>query len=219
MSNIKLSIITVVRNSVSTIEQTILSVLKQTYYPIEYIIVDGVSTDGTLEIIKEFEFKIKNNFFTNFQLKSSTSESPNLNNSSIFLCISEPDKGIYDAINKGINISSGEYIGLIHSSDWYETNACETIKNEIENDNSFYGMYYGMIRIFSSKGEHLKTGGSTMNLISSEMIAHPSCFVKSNIYKDLFKYNLKYYSAADYDFMLRLSNTNIKTKRIVCKVY
>ena len=85
--NPRISVITVVYNAKNTIEQTMLSVLSQTYKNIEYIIVDGVSTDGTLDIIKNYELKIKSGEFSNIS----------------FRYISEPDKGIYDAMNKGID--------------------------------------------------------------------------------------------------------------------
>ena len=90
----KVSIITVCYNSAKTIEHTIKSVAGQDYGNIEYIIIDGGSTDGTLDIIDRYKDKIS-------------------------VLVSEPDEGIYDAMNKGISIASGELIGMINSDDWY----------------------------------------------------------------------------------------------------
>ena len=95
-----ISIITVSYNAVKTIEDTITSVLNQTYSNIEYIIIDGASTDGTLEVIKKYQDDIS-------------------------IIVSEPDKGIYDAMNKGIERANGELIGIINADDWYEANAVE----------------------------------------------------------------------------------------------
>lgn len=111
MSNLKkyrtkkgplVSIITVVFNGEKYLEQTILSVLNQTYDSIEYIIIDGGSTDGTLDIIKKYENELS--FWS-----------------------SEPDKGLYDAMNKGISKAKGKLIGMINSDDWYENEAVETV--------------------------------------------------------------------------------------------
>ena len=94
----KISIITVCLNSVKTIRDAIESLLQQTYQNFEYIIVDGESVDGTLDIIKEYECIFGN------RMK----------------LISERDHGIYDAMNKGIEIASGDIIGILNSDDWYE---------------------------------------------------------------------------------------------------
>ena len=99
-----ISIITVVYNGEQHIQQTINSIKHQTYKNIEHIIIDGNSSDGTLDIIKK--------------------------NKSVSKYISEPDRGIYDAMNKGINIASGELIGILNSDDWYELSAVEIVVNE-----------------------------------------------------------------------------------------
>ncbi len=103
------SIITVVYNGAKTLEQTILSVLNQTYKNIEYIIIDGESTDGTLDIIEMYRDKIST-------------------------CISEPDEGLYDAMNKGVSIANGELIGIINSDDWFEKNAVELVVSSYVNN-------------------------------------------------------------------------------------
>jgi len=105
-----ISIITVCFNSENTIKDTIESVLNQTYKNIEYLIIDGKSSDETLNIIKSFEEKFNNSKIT-------------------FKWISEADKGIYDAMNKGLKMANGELIGILNSDDWYEL---ETVKIIVE---------------------------------------------------------------------------------------
>lgn len=101
--NPKITIITVVRNGKNSIEQTILSVLRQDFTNFEYLIIDGRSNDGTLEIIKDFELRIRRNEF-NLKIEN-------------FNWISEPDKGIYDAMNKGVMLSKGEWLNFLNSGD------------------------------------------------------------------------------------------------------
>jgi glycosyltransferase involved in cell wall biosynthesis len=113
--NPRISVITVVYNAQKTIEQTMLSVLNQTNKNIEYIIVDGVSTDGTLDIIKNYELKIKSGEFSNIS----------------FRYISEPDKGIYDAMNKGIDLATGEWINFMNSGDrFYDSEVLQNVFNQ-----------------------------------------------------------------------------------------
>ncbi len=102
----KVTIITVAYNAQATIEATILSVLAQSYKSLEYIIIDGGSTDGTLQIIKKYEDKISK-------------------------YISEPDKGIADGFNKGIALATGDWIGMINADDQYTPNAVEVMMNNI----------------------------------------------------------------------------------------
>ena len=105
-----ISIITVVRNGASTIEQAILSVVNQNYTNYEYIIIDGVSNDGTLDVIKKYSEKVR--------------------------YISEPDKGIYDALNKGINAATGDIVGFLHSDDLFAyPDAVKDIVNTIIKNN------------------------------------------------------------------------------------
>ena len=121
MNNIPLiSIITVSYNAVKTIEDTILSVINQTYPNIEYIIIDGGSTDGTLDIIKKYQDKIT-------------------------YWVSEPDKGIYDAMNKGIAKANGELIGIINADDWYELDAVQNVVLEFNNTRP--AIYHGGLNI------------------------------------------------------------------------
>jgi glycosyltransferase involved in cell wall biosynthesis len=176
-----ITVVTVVRNGEKTLEETMLSVINQTYTNIEYIIVDGASTDGTLEVIKKYEDKID-------------------------YWISEPDKGIYDAMNKGIDLATGDYIALLNSDDWYEQDTCEIVVkkiNEVKAD-----IYFGIIRIIDRRNNKtIYIHGNNITSINYEMIAHPTCFISREIYLK-FKYDIKYKSASDYDFIIRVYKAN-----------
>ena len=99
MNNPKISVITVCFNAVETIEETILSVINQTYSNIEYIIIDGASTDGTVDIVNKYRDKIA-------------------------CFVSEPDKGIYDAMNKAVKVAKGDWLFFINSDDVFINNEC-----------------------------------------------------------------------------------------------
>jgi glycosyltransferase involved in cell wall biosynthesis len=176
-----ITVVTVVRNGEKTLEETILSVINQTYKNVEYIIVDGASTDGTLDIIKKYENRID-------------------------YWISEPDKGIYDAMNKGIDLAIGDYIALLNSDDWYELNACEIIAEKINEINA--DIYFGMVRVIDKQSnECINISGYNIYLINQNMIAHQTCFISKEIYLK-YKYDIKYKSASDYDFMIRVYKSN-----------
>ena len=183
-----ITVVTVVRNGEKTLEQTILSVINQTYRNIEYIIIDGASTDGTLDIIKKYGDKVD-------------------------YWVSEKDKGIYDAMNKGISLATGDFIALLNSDDWYESNACEIIVNKI--NEVVADVYYGMMRVIDEKGSPLYVYGFTEQSLFKNMIAHPTCFIKNSIYK-LYQYDTKYKSSGDYDFMIRLKQNNCNFFFIEC---
>lgn len=174
---IKFSIITVTYNSSKTVEQAIKSVLEQSYKNFEYIIVDGASTDGTLEIIKQY-----------------------VERDDRIRYISEPDKGIYDAMNKGIRMATGDTIALLNSDDYYEPDALKKIVERIPETEKY--VVYGMVRI-------LKDGKESMvilyshNSLPERMLMHPACFVSKAVYKK-YQYETSYRSAADYDLFIRL---------------
>ena len=182
--NEKVSIITVVYNGADTIEQTIQSVLGQTYKNIEYIIIDGASTDGTQEIIGKYQNRIA--YF-----------------------ISEKDKGIYDAMNKGIEHATGDVIGIINSDDWYEIDAVEkavSTLNKYEAD-----VIYGRIFCGARPEEMSLVPIYLLETLWYHMaISHPSVFVKKSIYDIYGLFNIKYKIAADYELMLRLYSNNVK---------
>lgn len=165
-NNLLISIITVSYNSEKTIEQTINSVLNQNYSNIEYIIIDGKSTDKTLEIIKKYEQE--------FLLKKIK-----------YKWISEKDNGIYDAMNKGIKISNGELIGIINSDDWYEFNTLKKIAEEYTKEN--FDMIYGNLRILNKYKSFIKKS-KLKRIVSTRYWNHPTTFITKKVYeKQLYK--------------------------------
>jgi glycosyltransferase len=182
----KVSIITATYNSASTIKTCMDSVLNQSYDAIEYIIVDGGSNDETMHYIKENAVDNKQIIFS-----------------------SEPDKGIYDALNKGIKKASGDIIGFVHSDDFLADNTIiASIVNAFKNENvdGVYGdLHYvafentdKIIRNWVSKKFRPKL------LKQGWMPAHPTLFLKKKLYEKNGSFDLSYKIAADYDFILRI---------------
>lgn len=182
----KVSIITVCYNSAKTIRNTIESVLNQSYENIEYIIIDGVSNDGTMDIVSSYISKFKG------RLK----------------VISEPDNGIYDAMNKGILMCTGDIIGIINSDDWYEQDAVEKICNIFLNIKDV-SIVYGGIRYMRNEMED-SIHFYSHNFLQERMISHPSCFVLKKVYDNIGMFDCKYKIVADYDLMLRAMEKGIK---------
>ena len=178
MTDILVSIITVCYNSEKTIRQTMDSVLKQTYSNIEYIVVDGASTDGTLAIIREYEQRF----------------------GARMRYISEPDNGIYDAMNKGIGMAEGEIIGIINSDDYYELDAVEKVVSAYGKEDC--AVLYGEMRTWMDDKEESVWIGSP-EFIEKRMIGHPACFVTKRAYDKFGVFDTRYCSVADYDLMLR----------------
>jgi len=191
----KISIITAVYNNRDEIEIAINSVLSQTYKNIEYIIVDGGSTDGTVEIINRHIDKISR-------------------------FISEPDKGIYDALNKGLSIASGDIIGLLHSDDIFASNmVIEKIAETFIQGN--YDAVYGDLE-YVSKTDTSKvirywksSQFDAANFYEGWMPPHPTLFMKKKIYEEYGNFDTSYKIASDYDLMLRtLASGKIEAKYI-----
>lgn len=180
------TIITVSYNSVDSIERTIKSVITQSYKNIEYIIIDGASSDGTVDIIRKY-------------------------GSHIAYWVSENDNGIYFAMNKGIRQSHGEYIGIINSDDWYEPDALQNVVNCF-NENRDIDVVDGIVRVFNGNLPQFLKGNYFENL-AFEMPPHPTCFIKREIYLKLGLYDETYKSAADYDFLLRCK---LKGAKFLC---
>lgn len=184
MNNL-VSIITVVYNREDTISRTIESVLNQTYSNIEYILIDGLSKDNTVEKIKSYKsiFNDKNIAYT---------------------WISEPDKGIYDAMNKGIKMAKGDIIGLINSDDWYELDAVESIIS-LYNCSLDFQVIYGKGNLVQINGILIKEGVfvSHDNLVKGKMLWHPGVFVSRKTYQKFGLFTTNYSVVSDYDLMLR----------------
>jgi glycosyltransferase involved in cell wall biosynthesis len=183
MNLLKVSIITISFNSVKTIAHTINSVLSQTYPKIEHVIIDGSSTDGTIEIIKSFS-------------------------SGIPTFVSEPDKGIYDAINKGIKLATGDIIGILNSDDFLNSNSIieqvATAFMDQEIDALFGDVVFvdpiktsKVVRYYSSK--HFTTAKFKFGY----MPAHPSFYVKRSLFEKLGYYKTDYKIAADFELLIR----------------
>ena len=177
--SLKVSIITVSLNAEETIERTINSVLGQTYPEIEYLIIDGKSTDNTMEIVNKYASRIH------------------------YIC-SEPDSGIYNAINKGIEKSSGEIIGILNSDDFYDSNA---VKNAVESFIKYDSdVVYGEIKTQKRDGE-FRNGKMFpfCDLPIKMVINHPTCFIKRSAYNKVGVYDESFKIAADYDLICRLA--------------
>ncbi|MDR3350102.1 MAG: glycosyltransferase [Prevotellaceae bacterium] len=174
------SIITVTYNAEKYLEQTIKSVTAQSYKNIEYILIDGQSTDGTAAIIRRYREHI-----------------------ACFL--SEPDNGVYDAMNKGIRKASGELIGIINASDFYQPDAVENIVRAWTGHPQygiFYGnanFYFGNSRFFKEK----KAAPDMANLYKGLCFCHASVFVTKATYRQHGLFDLRYRLSGDFDFALR----------------
>lgn len=172
------TIVTVCYNSQATIRKTIESVLRQTYPNIEYVLIDGKSKDRTLGIIREyqecFEGRMK--------------------------LVSEPDQGIYDAMNKGIRLAAGELVGILNSDDYYEAGAVEEIVKAW--DKRGMQILYGLMRTLKD-GKEYSVSMLSHQFLNEHMIWHPACFVTKDVYNQIGFFDTQYRSVADYDFMLR----------------
>jgi len=184
----KVSIITVCLNSESTIERTIQSVLGQTYRNIEYIIIDGMSTDKTLEIIEKYKDKIAK-------------------------YISEKDNGLYDAMNKGIDMATGDIIGIINSDDWYADDAVENVVHAFATEET--DVVYGSMEIVHSDGCTSKVkNGKLEQMLYRMAIPHPTAFVRRSVYENVGKFDLRYKIVADYDLFLKMYLYPVKIQQI-----
>jgi glycosyltransferase involved in cell wall biosynthesis len=180
----KISIVTITFNSAATIEQTILSVLNQTYSNIEYIIVDGISTDGTLDIVNKYKDRIHK-------------------------VVSEKDKGLYDALNKGLKLATGEYTGIIHSDDFYMNGkVIEDLVSKFVSTkaDAVYGDLYYVDAIDTDKIKRKwKSGQYKHGMFKwGWMPPHPSFFIKKSCYEQYGYFTDQLKSAADYELMLRM---------------
>lgn len=189
MMKLFLSVITVSLNSEVTIEKTIQSVLNQSYTNFEYVIIDGKSTDKTLNIIQSFEKEFNQK---GISLK----------------WISESDKGLYDAINKGIKLCNGKFISVLNSDDWYENDVVESVLNHYTKTKALY--IHGNINLYSEKKEFIRTAkAGKLSQISKKMpFFHPASFINKDIYDKLGGYSLEYKICADYDFIINIINNN-----------
>ena len=193
MNNPKFSIITVCYNSEKTIERTLMSVLAQTYIDYEYIIVDGSSKDSTLEIIRKYEPLFGG------RMK----------------WISEPDSGIYNAMNKGIIRSTGEIIGIVNSDDWLEPNTLQILSEEIECDGSncqkiltgevLFHYEDGATQLYPTTYERYEYFSKRYRM----GLNHPATFVPRCIYDRIGVFDERFKLYADADFIIRCYEAGI----------
>ncbi len=182
----KVSVITVCYNSASTIEDTIKSVLRQNYEDLEYIVIDGASTDGTLDILHQYKSEIKH-------------------------LISEPDEGMYYALNKGIKIATGDIIAFLHADDIYAfPEVISGVAEQMKNADALYG---DLVYVKQSKvnkiSRYWKSGSYLPGSFNwGWMPPHPSFFVRKEVYNKFGTFNTQLHSAADYELMLRFIHKN-----------
>lgn len=177
MNSTKVSIITVSYNAEQTIEQTIKSVLNQTYKNIEYIIIDGASTDSTCQIINKYQ-------------------------SYINTIVSEKDEGLYYAMNKGISYAQGDIIGILNSDDTYVEEAVSKVVEYYQKTDADV-IFGNALHIKQEKEVGIQRCDNIEGLWYGMVIPHPATFVKAAAYKMCGGFNTKYQIAADYELMLR----------------
>lgn len=187
----KISIITSTFNSAATVADTFDSVLSQTFKDIEYLVIDGCSRDNTLDIIKEYESKFEGRM----------------------RWISEKDNGVYDAMNKGIHMATGDVIGFLNSDDFYTSRNCLQVIADAfatqDIDATYGNVHYvngdnlkKMVRFYSSK----RFKPSLMRL--GFMPAHPTFYCKRDIYEKYGDFDTSYRIASDFELLLRFIFVN-----------
>ena len=180
-----ISVITIVFNGEKHLEQSIRSVLDQDYPLIQYIIIDGGSTDNSVSIIRKYEKRL-------------------------YYWKSESDNGISDALNKGISHATGEIVGIIHADDWYEPGVFQKVAENMGEADVCFGdiqLWNGQKKEFIQK--------ANFELLSREMtINHPTVFIKKNAYDRLGGFDSKYRCAMDFDLLLKMKVNQCRFKYI-----
>jgi glycosyltransferase involved in cell wall biosynthesis len=179
----KISIITVAFNAEATIRDTINSVLSQKGVDVEYVIVDGKSTDNTVAIIEEYKSQIDQ-------------------------FVSETDKGIYDGMNKGVQMATGDIVGILNSDDFYMDDQVLQKVAKLFEDSSIEGVYADLVYVDAEDTDKItrtwKSGTYEKGAFKKGwMPPHPTFFVRKEVYEKYGSYSLQLKSAADYEFMLR----------------
>ena len=186
-NRIRVSIVTVTYNSSATLSKTMESVLNQTVKPYEYLIIDGCSSDNTVQIAKDFAQDFKNSGIE-------------------LVIISEPDNGIYDAMNKGISLAKGDVIGIINSDDWYEPCAIETVMDSYERE--AFDLFYADLRMVKPDGSSFIKHSRNRRYATSRDWNHPTTFITKDIYN---KYTYRTDTIHDdYDLILRIKKSGAR---------
>lgn len=168
------TIITVVYNGENYIEQAITSVLEQTYSNIEYIVIDGLSKDNTMAIVNKYRDRIQK-------------------------IVTEKDKGISDAFNKGIALASGDIIGILNADDWYEKDTVEKVVKQMGDSD----IAYGDLKLWKNETFDTIFCGNHDYLKKEMSVNHPTVFVKKHCYEEFGVFNLSYKYAMDYELLMR----------------
>jgi len=183
----KITIVTVTLNSEQYLENTITSVVNQTYPFIEYIIVDGQSTDGTFDIIKKYEHRISQ-------------------------WISEQDRGIADAMNKGIAMASGDFILFLHSDDYLlEKNSVEKVVSFMDGNNDIFAFSI-LFQTKSTLYKHKSVWNPLFNFKTK--LFHQGVFCRRDLFDNIGLFDIQFQIAMDYDFFLRAYRKNCPVKLI-----
>ena len=185
--------ITVVHNDEQHLDQTIRSILTQSFCNIEYILVDGGSTDGTLDIIRKYDDRIDQ-------------------------WISEPDEGIYDAMNKGLRLASGDLIAFLNSGDWYNPGVLEDVAAEyLRGKNGDMVIAGKWTLVFEDLDLEIHVSPS-LRFSLGIPISHPAMFVPRNVYNKVGMFDLQYRFGADFDMLVRLYQRGVKFHFIDTKI-
>ena len=190
----KISIVTVSYHSEKTIRDTIESVLAQSYSDIEYIIVDGASKDGTMKIVEEYRGKIAT-------------------------VVSTPDKGIYDAMNKGIGLASGDFVGILNSDDVFAgPKIIEGLVEYLSHNPTLEGCYGDLVYVKRESTDHVTRYYSSKNFTPKNIgfgliVPHPTLYLRPKIFQKLGFYKLDYRVAADFELMARFIKGGVKLGR------
>lgn len=180
----KISIITVVRNGANTIEQTIFSVQQQNHNAVEHILIDGASTDKTMSIVNRF-----NSHFSHI--------------------ISEPDNGIYDAMNKGISLATGDVIGILNADDVYQDESVLSQVAEAHSDENLDACYADLVYVKAYDPSKIVRNWQSKKHVpdlsfDGWMPAHPTLFLKRRVYQSVDGYNINLKFQADLEFCARI---------------
>jgi glycosyltransferase involved in cell wall biosynthesis len=186
MNNPLISVVTVVYNGAASLEQTMLSVISQTYENIEYIIIDGGSTDGTIDIIKKYEKHLA-------------------------CWVSEPDKGIYDAMNKGVGKATGEWINFMNGGDTFYSNT--VIADCSGYINSDMSILYGNVCFNNKTVRVFPETITSLYILMDKMICHQSMFARRDLFK-IKSFDLQYKIVADKEWLISMIKNGIRMKHV-----
>ena len=193
------SIITINYNNSEGLQRTIESVISQSFKDYEFIVIDGKSTDNSVLVLEKFK-----PYFT--------------------FCVSEKDKGIYDAQNKGIQKATGNYLIFMNSGDCFSENDILQKTALFINENKHYKIYYGNVNLLEKNGietTHYPPPNLDIDYLYFNSLNHQSCFIDKKLFEKYGDYNLNYKICADYDFFLKIlvkeNNAYCYFNETICK--